>query len=124
MEIQHTIQFGGDTDKLAQKVLTGEKTATSSLYDYYLLNLKKMSRVGDYALVIDSSGKDVCTIRIEKVEIVKFKDITELFAREEGDGNLANWLEIHTAHYSFQLEKIGKYLTGETELVCEWFKAV
>lgn len=35
---------------LAKKVLTGEKVVTSSLYDYYLIGLKKVSNVADYFL--------------------------------------------------------------------------
>ena len=42
MEIKHRIQFGCDTDELADKVLSGEKTATSSLYDYSLMNQEEI----------------------------------------------------------------------------------
>jgi len=124
MNIKHKIQFGGNTDELVHKVLSGEKVATSSLYDYYLLGLKEMSKVDDFALILDSTGREVCVIRIEKIEIVKFRNITEQFAREEGDGNLSNWIKIHTDYYSGLLEKVGKYLTGDTKLVCEWFEVV
>lgn len=124
MDIKQKIQFGDNTDELAGKVLSGEKTATSSLHDYYRLQLKEMSNVGDYAEILDSNGKEVCIVEIEKIEIIKFKDITERFAMEEGDGSLDNWLKIHTHYYSGLLAKIGKELTSNTELVCEWFKVV
>ena len=121
------IKFGKEKeeiDQLAQQVLSGEKTATSSLLDYYQLNLKKMSQVGDYMAILDSEDKEVTIVQIEKIEIVRMKDIDEVFAIEEGDGSLTNWLEIHTKYYSEQLRKIGKELTGNTKLVCEWFKIV
>lgn len=35
MDIKHKIQFGCNADELAMKVLSGKKTATSSLYDYH-----------------------------------------------------------------------------------------
>lgn len=124
MEIKHRIQFGGDTDELAGKVLSGEKIATSSLYDYYRMNLKEMSKVNDYASILDSQGNEICVVIIEKIKILKFQDITEEFAIQEGDGDLHNWLRIHAEYYSMQLDKIGKKLTGDTELVCEWFKVV
>lgn len=44
------IQFGVtayEIDDLAHKVITREKIATSSLYDYYLIGKKKQSKVGD-----------------------------------------------------------------------------
>lgn len=127
MEISHVFQFGGtpaETNELAQKVLTGIKTATSSLYDCYLNNSKKMSRIGEYASVRDFGGNEICIVRISKIEKVRFGDISEIFAIEEGDGNLENWLSIHNAHYSAQLEKIGKKLSDDTVLVCEWFGVI
>lgn len=124
MEIKQTIQFGGNTDELAAKVLSGEKTATSSLYEYYRLNQKRMSQVSDYAVILDARGNEVCIIQIERIEIIRFKNITETFARQEGDGDLCNWLNIHIAHYSEQLERMDKQLDADTELVCEWFKVV
>ncbi len=122
-EIKHTFQFSNDDD-LTLKTLKGEKTATSSLYDYYLLGIKEMSNIGDFARVVNSSGEEICTVKINRIEIVNFKDITEEFAREEGDGNLDNWLKIHISHYSEQLQRINKELTPDTKLVCEWFEVV
>lgn len=122
--MKHKIQFGCEADELAKKVASGLKTATSSLYDYYRLNLKKQMKAGDYAAILDSSGNEKCIIKIVRVEIIPFKNITETFAIAEGDGNLENWLNIHTKYYSSLLAKIGKELTGDTELLCEWFKVV
>lgn len=124
MEIKHKFQFGDNADELAQKVLSGEKIATSSLYDYYRMNLKEMSKIKDYASILDSHGNEICVVKTVKIEIIPLKNITESFAIEEGDGNLSNWLKIHTEYYSVQLERIGKVLTGDTELVCEWFKVI
>ena len=63
-------------------------------------------------------------MRISKVELIRFGEITEQFAIEEGDGNLDNWLTIHEFYYSKQLSEIGKGLNFETLLVCEWFELV
>jgi len=62
MDIKHRIQFGDDADELAAKVLSGEKTATSSLYDYYRMGLKEMSKVNDYASILDSDLKETANI--------------------------------------------------------------
>ena len=123
MEIKHRIQFGCDTDELADKVLSGEKTATSSLYDYSLMNQEEI-KVNECASILDSQGKEKCIVKIERIEIVDFQDITEEFAVNEGDGCLDNWIKIHTEYYSSLLEKIDKKLTGRTKLVCEWLSVV
>lgn len=121
------IKFGStsnEIDDLANKVLSGEKVATSSLLDYHLQGLKHASKVGDYFSILSSSDEEVAIVRVEKVEIVKIGDITETFAIEEGDGSLENWLAIHHPYYSKLLSEIGKELSQETLLVCEWFKVI
>lgn len=127
MKIKQSIKFGSnkeDMDELAHKILLGKKTATSSLLDYYRMNLKDMSKPDDHISILDSCDNEIAIVRIIKMEIIQFKNISELFALEEGDGSLANWLEIHKKHYSDQLYNIGKELTDATELVCEWFEVI
>lgn len=121
------IKFGSslsEIDGLAYKVLVGEKVATSSLLDYYLIGLKKRSSINQYFSILNSFEKDVAIVRIEKIEIVKFGDITDKFAKEEGDISLENWRAIHQFYYSRLLHEIGKELDADTPLVCEWFKIV
>lgn len=124
MEIKHRIQFGCNADELAMKVLSGKKTATSSLYDYYHKEYKDIIKVNELASVLDSYNKEICIIQITKIEIVKFGNITEQFSIEEGDENLENWKNIHIKYYSSLLKKIGLKLTAETKLLCEWFTVV
>ena len=127
MKIKQRIKFGNtdeDIDLLALKVLSGSKIATSSLLEYYRLGLKSLSTVDDYMAILDSSDNQVAVVRVVRIEIMKFGDIPESFAVEEGDGSLANWKMIHRYYYSGQLSAIGKELTNDTELVCEWFRIV
>lgn len=127
MKIKQQIKFGSADeviDELARKVLSGEKTATLSLLDYYKHGLKDSCTVDDYISILDSSDNQVAVARIVKSEIVRFEIITESFAIEEGDGSLANWIMIHRPYYSHQLSVIGKELTDDTKLVCEWFQVV
>ena len=121
------IKFGAspcDIDNLAEKVITGEKVSTSSLLDYYLLGLKKPSNTGDRFSILNSREEEVAVVRIHKTAIIRFGDITEEFAVEEGDGGLENWTAIHKPYYTGLLSEIGKELTADTLLVCEWFRVV
>ena len=121
------IKFGcssSEVDDLANKVMMGKKVATSSLLDYYLIGKKKQSKVGDCFSILNSVDKEVVVVRVERIETVKFGDISEEFAKEEGDGSLENWRIIHESYYSQLLSEIGKDLNAETLLVCEWFKVV
>lgn len=121
------IKFGSspvEINDLANKVLSGEKVSTSSLLDYYLFGLKKPGKVGNYFSILNSSEEEIAVVKIEKIETVKFGNITESFAIEEGDGDLENWIAIHQPYYSKLLSQIGKELNADTLLVCEWFKVV
>jgi len=121
------IQFAStphEIDDLAQKVIFGEKVATSSLLDYYLAGKKRQSKLGDVFSILNSAKEEVAKVKIIRIEKRKFGDITEEFAIEEGDGSLENWRAIHFPYYSRQLSKIGKELNAETLLVCEWFEIV
>lgn len=121
------VKFGGsfaEIDDLANKVLSGEKVATSSLLIYYERNSKIKSTVGDYFSVLNSSDESVAIVRIDEVQVVKFGDITEAFAMAEGDGSLENWMTIHQSYYSKLLSRFGEKLSTETLLVCEWFRVV
>ena len=94
MDIKHKIQFGCNADELAMKVLSGKKTATSSLYDYHYNEYKDIIKVNEFASILDSHNKEICIIQITKIEIVKFESITEKFSIEEGDVSLENWKRI------------------------------
>ena len=134
MDIKHKIQFGCNADELAMKVLSGKKTATSSLYDYHYNEYKDIIKVNEFAIGFGPTiikwqkGETKYALRliplITKIEIVKFESITEKFSIEEGDVSLENWKRIHTEYYSSILKKIGLKLTGETRLLCEWFTVV
>jgi len=89
-----------------------------------LIGKKKRSKTGDLFSILDSADREVAVVRIEKIEIVKFGDITEEFAKEEGDGSLDNWRTIHEPYYFQLLFSVGKELNRDTLLVCEWFNIV
>lgn len=127
MKTTSVFKFGvepKEIDNLAEMVASGTKTATSSLLEYYAAGKKTFSRLGEYISIQNSDNKEIAIVRIIKMEIVKFKDISETFAMEEGDGNLQNWTQIHRPYYSKLLSDIGSTLTDDTELVCEWFALV
>lgn len=109
---------------LPTKFLPGGKVATSSLLDYYQAGKKKRCKIGDILSILNSAKEEVAKVRITRVEIIKFRDITEEFAVEEGDGNLENWQTIHLPYYTQLLSEIGKDINPDTLLVCEWFKVI
>lgn len=85
------VKFGdsfAEIDDLANKVLSGEKVATSSLLIYHERGLKIKSTVGDYFSVLNSLDKEVAIVRIEKIEIIKFGNIVLIFGYFSCNGSV------------------------------------
>ena len=49
--------FGDDPDGLAQLVVDGIKTATSSAYIFYELENEKIPKVGEYSVILNSKDE-------------------------------------------------------------------
>ena len=77
----------GDTpqmaDELASLVVSGQKTATTSLARAYGED-EQLPQVGEMDIVTDGSGLPRALIVTEKVEVVPFLDIDSDVARDEG----------------------------------------
>ena len=52
--------FGDDPDGLAQLVVDGIKTATSSAYMFYELENEEIPKVGEYSVILNSKDEAVC----------------------------------------------------------------
>ncbi|CAM3054354.1 cytoplasmic protein [Streptococcus acidominimus] len=118
--------FGAEPDLLAQLVLKGIKTATASAFDLYEIDDEPLPKVGTYDLVLDGQGEAVCIIRITKVSILPFKDVSKEHAYKEGEGdrNLSYWRQIHEELFTIWLEEAGLSFSEETLVVCEEFEVV
>ena len=118
--------FGGAPDELAQLVLQGEKTATSSAYDIYQVKNQPLPRVGEYSVILNFKREAVCIIRTTKVQILPFDKVDEQHARKEGEGDksLSYWRKIHRDFFTAALQKIGLSFDESRNVVCEEFEVV
>lgn len=115
--------FGDDPDLLADLVLKGEKTATSSAYILYGIEGEPLPAAGEYSVILNSDGQAVCIIRTTKVFVVPFGQVSEEFAFKEGEGDksLSYWRKVHKAFFSAELKKVGEQFDMQTMVVCEEF---
>lgn len=119
------VKFGGtveEQNELATLVSIGEKTATSSLFELKIE--RELSCIGDIWEINNGLDQQLCRVQVISVEVVKFGDVTEEFAKAEGDGTFQNWLDIHTRYYSLLLEQHNKKLTKDTLLECVYFEKI
>lgn len=71
-------------DELANLVLAGKKTGTSSGYELYQIDNEPLPKVGDYSIVVNGSDVPMGIIQTVEVAIVPWKEITEEQAATEG----------------------------------------
>lgn len=119
--IKYKWDFGKDrtlASKLKELVLSGEKTATTELYE----ENKTVPSLGEYAAILDYDGKPFCIIQYTKVQIKSFLDINYEYTKLEGEGDrdLERWRE---KHRRFFLQNNGEF-HDSLLVVCEEFKVV
>ena len=73
-------------DELADLVLCGEKTATSSAYELYKLENEPLPQAGSFDVILDSQEKAVCIVEITKVSVLPFNEVSADHAFKEGEG--------------------------------------
>lgn len=114
-------QFGEKPNTLANLVLTGLKTATSSAKSLYALHNEVYPCKDEINVVLGSQNQPIVAIKLNKVEIVPFGEIDEKFALAEGELSLVSWRE---AHQHFFERELNQAISADFELVCEHFDVV
>lgn len=89
--------FGVEPDLLGDLVFKGEKTATASAYDLYVLEDEPLPQVGTFDVILDSQNQAVCIVEITKVSVELFNQVSAQHAFKEGEGDksLAYWRQVH-----------------------------
>ena len=89
--------FGVEADYLAELVLMGQKTATSSAFDLYAVGNEPLPKENELSVILDSKENAICIIETTKVEVIPFKEVSENHAYKEGEGDrrLTYWRELH-----------------------------
>ena len=115
-----------DADEGADLILTGVKTATSSLQWEYDATGKPPPRVGAFSIVANGSAEPVCVVETTWLEVLPFSQIDADFARDYGewDGTLATWRKECWAYYSAQCKALNRIPSRDMPLLCERFRVV
>ena len=79
--------FGVEPDLLADLVLKGEKTATASTYDLYALEAESLPQEGTFDVILDSQNQAVCIVKIIKVSVQPYNQVSADHAFKEGEGD-------------------------------------
>lgn len=118
--------FGENSDELADLVVQGIKTATSSAYIWYELESQPLPQIGDYSVICDGRDQARCIIQTTAVTIVPFDEVSEEHAFKEGeqDRRLDTWRTIHEAFFRAEFAPAKLIFHPQIKVVCEEFQVV
>ena len=119
-----TFSFGDTPDlnaELLDLVITGQKTATCGALRDFQDGQEALPVVGRRDIVLGPDGAPAAVIETRQVQIRKFTEVDDAFARDEGEGDrtLESWRRMHRAYFA----RNGGF-DPEMQLVCERFVLV
>jgi len=116
----------GDTSEMADRllalVLTGQKTATTGLYQEYVDASESLPVVSELSIILDGDGLPRALVREAEVIVTRFGDITpeQAAAEGEGDQTLESWRASHRAFF----EGRGHVIDDDSPVVWERFEVL
>ncbi|MBC6310233.1 ASCH domain-containing protein [Listeria sp. FSL L7-1582] len=113
-------------DRLGALVVDGVKTASCAAHCVHEIEGERIPEVGEYNIVLDGKNEPLVIIRYTEVELVKMNEVSQDFARSEGEGDLSYeyWYEAHVRFFTSELEQFGLTFTPDLLLVCQRFEVV
>ena len=118
-----TIEFGTpgpSREKLVNLILHGNKRATAGLLiGVYESEGEPIEHVGELLAIVDNDGKHVGTMKVTRVEVLRFADVPDelALAEAEGDMNAADFRASHLAYWT----RVGETVTDDTLIVTVYF---
>ncbi len=125
-QMQSAFQFGVDADELANLVLSGIKTATTSALDLYQDD-DPLPQTGAYDVVLNSQNQAVCVIKNDRVVATKYLEVDAEHAYFEGEGDrsLAYWRTVHHAFFVEEYQSEGQVFDEQNaNMLLETFHVV
>ncbi|HEG2204670.1 TPA: ASCH domain-containing protein [Enterobacter cloacae] len=114
----------GDSPELASEladlIKKGIKTASCGSFASYQQE-ESAPRIGSYNIILDGQNVPVCVTRLVSMRLVRFCDVTEAFARKEGEGDLSleYWQKEHQRFFTRE-----GHFSEDMELIAEEFEVV
>ena len=117
-----SIEFGNPGEsrqRLVDFVLHGNKRATAGLLKDYETQGEPVEHVGELLAMVDNDGRRVGTLKVNRVEVLRFADVPDEFALAEAEGDL-NAADFRSSHHKFWTEA-GEVITDDTPVVTLYF---
>jgi uncharacterized protein YhfF len=120
-------------DALTAAVLSGEKTATTSLVVDYVIDGAPLPTLGGRSVIFGSDLRPVAIVETTAWRLWTVGLVDDAFAAAEGEGyaDAAAWRIAHEGSWAMSLDLYRRALhdpdfaiTTSTAVVCEWFRLI
>lgn len=118
-----SIEFGTPgpmRDQLNDLIINGNKRATAGLLkEDYIDEGEEIEFVGERLAILDNDQKQIGIMKVTKVEVLEFKDVSAAFALAEAEGDLTED-DFRQSHLKFW-NSVGVDVKPETKVVTVYF---
>jgi uncharacterized protein YhfF len=117
-----SIEFGTpgpSRENLVNLILHGDKRATAGLRRDYDLEGEEVEHVGELLAMLDNDGAHVGTLRVTRVEVLRFADVPDEFALAEAEGDL-NAADFRASHLDYWT-KAGEHVDDDALIMTLYF---
>jgi len=93
---------GPERDRLAEAILDGRKTATTSLMTEFIHDHEPLPSSGRRTILVNSDNQPVAVLRYASVSVTRLGVVTWQHVLNEGEGykSLAEWREAHESFWT------------------------
>src|SRR5699024_9583479 len=123
-EYKDAFQFGASADWLADLVVEGKKTATTSSLVLYELEKEAIPQVDEYYIVLNGQDEPVAVIQIKLVSYISMNEVTEDYDLLEGEVDYQIRWEAHKKYFTEIQKEYSIDNSSEMLVVCERFEKV
>lgn len=115
-----------DANEYAHLVKTGIKKATSHSLLGIQYREEFLPKIGEFLVITDWDKKAVCIVKTTGVKLVPYFNITQEYAKLEGEGDksLEYWKKTHWDYYTKELEPFSRLPRESMIIVCQEFEKV
>ena len=121
-----TIEFGNpgkSRDTILDFLFNGNKRATAGLLEQdYIAEGEEIEAVGEVLVVVGNELEPLGKIKITRVEIVRFDEVSDEFALAEAEGDLSGD-DFRNSHRAFW-EGCGYEIRDDSQVVCAYFELI
>ena len=115
-----------DANGCADLVVKSIKRATSTSLRYFEKHKEKLPKVEDLYIITDWSGNPQALVKVKKVEVLQFQEITteHAYIEGEGDKSLDYWRKVHWEYYTREMKQWNEQPTEQMLIVYEQFDRI